>query len=85
MTKMIPEIVLGLLVILVVSIVILPIVFDKPPVRYNEEEVIFDGYTIVGFICYKCNTSFEPGGGEYLSGHIYCALCAEALEEFLDG
>ncbi len=45
------------------------------PIRPHENDVIFEGYTIVGLVCYKCGVDFELGNGGYILGRIHCNDC----------
>lgn len=70
-----------ILAVVVVLIAFFPIWFDKPLFLYDEREVVFDEYRIVSFICYGCKKHFEPGNGDYLSGHVYCKECVPQEKE----
>ncbi len=74
-------------IIVISFVVILLVVFifsscvdlDKPPIRPHEDDVIFDGYTIVALVCYNCGVTFELGNGYYISGRIHCNHCYEII------
>ncbi len=47
------------------------------PIRPHENDVVFDGYTIVALVCYNCGVTFELGNGYYVLGRIHCNNCYE--------
>ncbi len=67
---------IGMLIIL---FALLPFVLDTTPIRPHENDVVFDGYTIIALVCYNCSTIFELGEGGYINGRIWCNHCIEIV------
>ncbi len=68
------------IVVLTILITLLPMLSDTAPIRPHENDVVFDGYTIIALVCYKCGVTFELGSGGYILGRIHCNNCIRSSE-----